>query len=620
MERLIPQSKITEIIEKLDIYEVVSKYITLKKSGRNYKANCPFHEEKTPSFLVSPEKQIFHCFGCGAGGNVINFLMKIENTDFSEAVYNAANTAGIKLAYIPGITAGENKKRNDILEVNRLSVRFFSENLGQNKNSLEYLSSRGFSEESFKRFSFGYAPGGNSFLRYLDEKDAPYEKFISAGLILKSFSRDEPQSGKLTDYFRNRLIIPIFDIKDNVIGFGGRALDENVQPKYLNTAENDVFKKGQVLYGLNWAKESIKKQGFVIIVEGYFDLLKLHINGLENVVAPLGTALTDFHLKALKRWTEKILLVFDPDQAGSSATLRSLEPILRNGFDVKIVPIPMGFDPDQAGSSATLRSLEPILRNGFDVKIVPIPMGFDPDTFVDNYGINAFRNFINEAKDFVEYKIALGSQVYDTGSAKGKAKLAAEILRLIELIPDTIEQKIYVKKMSEMLNIEEKDLFDRIKSLKVNDPDREEKKPVKKVSSYNVAEKLLIEIILQEPGFYNNIINRKDILSENIKNFLEFSLQNRESGVKFSTFVSQFQEENTINFISQFAFASEEINKEKKEKIFNECVSVMSKTVYTKKIDELKKTIKHKEENQESIDLELNEIQTLYYRLRGGGV
>ena len=592
MEQTIPQGKITEIIEKLDIYEVISQYITLKKSGRNYKANCPFHEEKTPSFLVSPEKQIFHCFGCGVGGNAINFLMKMENISFAEAVYQSAKIVGVHISPTFGFTSKDNERKNSILESNKIAFQFFSENLlyKNNKTVLDYLSSRGFSEINFKRFSLGYAPYGNRFVSYLKEKSFTLEKFISAGLILKASFKDNNTSEKIVDCFRDRLIIPIFDLKDNIIGFGGRTLDENIQSKYLNTAENEVFKKGQILYGLNWAKESIKKYGFVIIVEGYFDLLKLHLNGLDNVVAPLGTALTDFHLKILKRWTEKILLVFDSDQAGSSATLRSLESILRNRFDAKIAPL---------------------------------PLGLDPDSFVDNYGINSFKNFINEAKDFVEYKISLGSQIYDIKSAKGKAMLALEILKLTELIPNAIEQKIHIKKISEILNIEEEDLFDSIKKVKINNF-KEEKYPIKKISSYRLAEKMLVELILQEPEFYYNIINRKeilkDILSDDIKNFLESYFQNKESDdVKFPTILLKFQEEKAINFISQFAFISEQIDKEKKQKVFDECLCVISKSAYLRKIEELKKIIRQKEEKQEPIDLELEEIQSLYYRLRSGG-
>ncbi|MDD3726520.1 MAG: DNA primase, partial [Candidatus Ratteibacteria bacterium] len=356
-------NQLEEIISKLDIVEVISEYLSLKKTGRNFKALCPFHQEKTPSFIVNQEKQIFHCFGCGEGGNVIRFLMKIDNISFPEAVQIAAKKAGVKV-----VPYGYNKNTGDegekIFKANEFAEECYKELLfsPQGRRALDYLIGRNLTEKDIRRFHLGFAPGTKDYLvNKIIEKKLEKRNFINAGLINKEGD---------TDTFRNRVMFPIFDIRGRIVGFGGRALDEEQQPKYLNTGENEVFSKGKLLYGIHQAKTPIKEKGFVFLVEGYLDVIKLHINGIENVVAPMGTSLTDEHLRFVKRFTERVLLSFDSDEAGINASLRNLESILKMGFETKICMLPVNFDPDR---------------------------------FIDEYGIEAFKKAIGQAMDFIDF-------------------------------------------------------------------------------------------------------------------------------------------------------------------------------------------------------------------------
>lgn len=327
-----------DIKSRLDIVDVISDYIELKKAGLNFKANCPFHSEKTPSFMVSQNKQIFHCFGCNAGGDIFGFVMKYENITFQEALKLLAKKAGVKLSEYK-FEKDLTEKKDKLNAVQKEALNFYKKSLKESKKAREYLKSRNISNEMIDIFSLGYAYKEWKLLyNHLRGKGFEDSIITQAGLV---FSGDKG----LFDIFRDRVIFPIFNIHGEPIGFGGRAMDDTM-PKYLNTPETLLFKKSETLYGLNIAKDEIRKKDYVIIVEGYFDVIMCRQHGFLNVVAPLGTALTSGHIKKIGRFTKKIVLVFDNDAAGVAAAKRSIATINEPGFKCKVLLLPEGDDPD----------------------------------------------------------------------------------------------------------------------------------------------------------------------------------------------------------------------------------------------------------------------------------
>lgn len=332
-----------EIKSKLDLVEFISDYIPLKKSGQNYKGLCPFHSEKTPSFMVSPVKQIFHCFGCGIGGDVVGFLMKHENLSFGEALRYLAKKAGIRITEFPLDKNASSEKRGIILKINEEAMKFFMKNLHSSDAALSYLKNRCVNEESISKFCIGLATDQRDSLYKHMKKKGYTDSFLTyAGLVVSSASG----GGKgYRDAFRKRIIFPIFNLKNDIIAFGGRVMDESL-PKYINSPETEVFKKGETLFAINLSKDDVRKKGYAIIVEGYLDAIICHQYGFKNTVAPLGTALTSRHLQKLKLLTNKVVLVFDGDYAGISAARRSLAILCENDFKSKILLLPEGEDPD----------------------------------------------------------------------------------------------------------------------------------------------------------------------------------------------------------------------------------------------------------------------------------
>jgi DNA primase len=394
-----------DIKSRLDIVEVISDYVELKKSGQNYKANCPFHSEKTPSFTVSPVKQIFHCFGCGAGGDIVGFIMKYENLNFQETLKMLAKKAGIKLSGYK-FESDLSEKKEKLYAIQKEALKLFTEGLKKSKTARSYLDQRGIKDEMVEAFSLGYA----------DREWKSLYEYLKAGgfedsLIMQSGAVFTGEKG-LYDIFRNRLIFPIFNISDDAIAFGGRALDDSM-PKYLNTPETILFKKGETLYGLNIAKDEIRKKGYVMITEGYMDVIMCHQHNFINVVAPLGTALTAGHLHKLGRFTKKVLLVFDGDVAGIAAAKRSIALLYEHGFKSKVLLL---------------------------------PEGDDPDSFLRGNGSNAFQTRLSKAKGMVEFIMGL------KGERTDNIRTAVEI---ISSTKDMILREELFKELSEKSGIRE---------------------------------------------------------------------------------------------------------------------------------------------------------------------
>ena len=423
----IPGYLIDQIRQSNNIVEVISEYLPLKKAGSNFRALCPFHQEKTPSFMVSPQKEIFHCFGCGEGGNVFNFLMKHEKISFIEAVERLAERAGISL---PKDKASQqeasriSEEKKSLFEINHYAADFFHRCLksaSSAQKAREYLKKRGLGEETINNFGLGYAPGsGGGLLEPAVNRGYSKELLEKAGLITFSEKRNH-----YCDLFFDRIIFPISDVQSRIIGFGGRALGDQ-SPKYLNSPETAVFSKGKTLYALNRAKESIQKKNQVIILEGYTDVLTCHEFGIENSVATLGTALTSDHVSIISRYAEQVVIVYDADTAGIKAALRGLDMFIRSGLKVRVVALPQGSDPDD---------------------------------FLRSQGVEKFQREISQSLSLVDYRIKLVLQTTDLNSSEGKVVLVEEVLPTIARIKNLIEQKEEIKKLSRLISVDEETLL-----------------------------------------------------------------------------------------------------------------------------------------------------------------
>lgn len=384
-----------EIIDKIgernDIAAVISEYVSLKRSGANLKALCPFHTEKTPSFVVNTQKQIFHCFGCGEGGNVFSFLMKIENIEFPDALKMLAERSGIEISYSERHDDAKDEK-NRLLKLMSEANEYYHKNLLDSKEAAGarlYLKNRGIDLKTVSRYKIGYAP-------------------------FKTENADYPK-------FRNRVIFPIFDVKNRVLGFGGRVLDNSL-PKYINSPDSKIYHKGEILYGLNFAKEGIRKSGSVFVVEGYFDLIRMQMFGIENTVATLGTALTANQIRLLKRLCERIYFVYDPDTAGQSAALRGMELVKSEDIDVRVISL---------------------------------PNGQDPDTFLLSNGKDAFVKLQDSALDFFDFCFSRSLGKNDVKTVSGKTKVIEALADIVYSSPNPIERDSYVKKVADKLCLKE---------------------------------------------------------------------------------------------------------------------------------------------------------------------
>lgn len=410
-----PEELIEEVRIRNDIIEVVSSYVKLERKGRRYFGLCPFHNEKSPSFCVEPAKQFFYCFGCNKGGSVIQFIMGIEHLDFLEALKFLAERAGIILPE-PEDTVEKEKSRlrSQILDINKEAARFFFSRLaGKNGTRAQgYLKKRGLFEKTIRQFGLGLAPSGwNELTKMLLNKGAEKDLLLSSGLSL------ETKNGELIDRFRDRIMFPIFDIRGNIIGFGGRVID-GTQPKYMNSPDTPVYNKSRELYGLNYARQSKSKK--LLIVEGYMDVISLHQAGIDYAVASLGTALTQSQAWILKKYAEEVIIAYDSDSAGQAATLR--------GLDI-------------------------LEKAGCNIRVLLIPDGKDPDDYIKNNGPEKFKNLVDRAISLLDYKIRAEKNMYNLDIVDDKLKLLNSIADILAAHDNSIERELYTKNYAEQYGI-----------------------------------------------------------------------------------------------------------------------------------------------------------------------
>lgn len=430
---------VDEIKTRLDIVDVVSEHVSLKKSGSSYKGLCPFHSEKTPSFIVFPTTQTWHCFGaCGTGGDVFSFLMKMENLDFPEALRRLAQKAGVQLEPLQPRDSELQKQLDRLFDIHAAAAAYFSAALRSpaGKIGRDYAAQRGLSEDTVQAFQLGYAADEwRSLSNHLLERAYQRDDLLEAGLII------EREDGGYYDRFRGRFIIPIRDSRGRVIAFGGRILGEG-QPKYLNSPQTPLFNKGAVLFGLDLAKGAIRAQGYVIIVEGYMDVLQAHQAGIGNVVASMGTALTERQLGLLKRMTKRYVLALDPDLAGDQGTLRGLT-VARQTLDRQMVPVPTARGWIRYES-----------RLDADIRIMALPVGKDPDDLLRE-SPELWQSLVEAAIPVVDYYFNVSRQDLDLNTAKGKSELVQRLRPIVSEIRDEVERTHYIQKLARMVRADE---------------------------------------------------------------------------------------------------------------------------------------------------------------------
>ena len=457
----LPRGFADDVKNQGDIVRVVSDYVTLKKRGANYLACCPFHSEKTPSFNVHPGKGLFKCFGCGVGGSIFDFVMRIEGCGFPEAVRIVAEKSGIP---IPVVDETEDHKkisrdRDIVLRLNEWAAEFFELQLDEGAGAREYIRSRGITDETTKLFRLGYAPDSwDALTNHLKDRGATTDEIHSSGLaVIKD-------TGGFYDRFRGRVIFPITDSQGRVIAFGGRVMGEG-EPKYLNSPETALYTKGRNLFALAHAKNEIRSLGFAILVEGYLDCIIPFQEGVHNVVASLGTALTDSQVRLLRRYMDQPQIV-------------------------------VNFDPDSAGQAATMRSIDVLLAEGFKVNILAMPTNQDPDEFVRSHGVDRFRELLKTTQPYLDYIIDTSIAGHDTSRPTGKVAAIDAILPHLARMRDKVARADYAGQIADRLKIDSHIVREELKRTATNRQHSLDKKRVRAAEEITVGERQLLELML----------------------------------------------------------------------------------------------------------------------------
>ncbi|MBN2572311.1 MAG: DNA primase [Ignavibacteriales bacterium] len=579
----IPEAKIEEIRRAANITDIISFYVQLRKRGRNFVGLCPFHQEKTPSFTVSEEKQIYHCFGCHAGGNVFNFLMNYKNISYIEAVLEVAEYAGISIQF----DKSENKSLQSDIEIlydiTLTAAKYYSDNLLNNPKgeiAKGYLRQRNMKPQTKRLFGLGYAlPIWDDFYNFVIKNKVNKDKANELGLIEKR------EDGSYYDKFAGRLIFPIFSTNGRVIAFGGRLLDNDEKyAKYLNSPESKIYQKRKSLYGLYHSKDEIRRLNKAILVEGYMDLISLYQNGIKNVVASSGTSLTEEQVQLLSRFTRNIAVIFDADIAGQKATARSIELLLKNDFDIQIVELP-------------------------DTE--------DPDSFINNYGPEEFEEMVRHSSNFLEFYV---NQMNRQGVLSDPSKQTdgiREIIRLLSLISDDLKRNLFIKAISKKFNLREKLLESELdKVLSRARRPYSENRDVKTFSKDKMHEvegldenqkenKIELEIIKllfiddkEIMDFIIGSVDTEDIQNKNYNKIFRIVWENYQLGnFNVAHIIETITETDIKNFVLSLSLSDFSISKNwddnfNKDKIKQDIYRFTYETVQKFKLEKIKKQIK----------------------------
>ena len=573
-----------EIKSKNDIVDIVSQYVVLKRSGRNFFGLCPFHKEKSPSFSVSPDKQIFHCFGCGVGGNVFHFISKIENVNFKESVELLAGRAGIEL---PTSDNAEDDKlaklKSRVYEVNSCAAEFYHQNLYKPtaKPAQNYVKKRHLDNKTLKAFKIGYSCRFDELYKELHSKGFTEEEILASCLVNKN------RDGKFIDRFRNRLMFPIFDTHERVIAFGGRVLDDS-KPKYINSPEDIVYSKGRNLFAFNIAKKGNPKS--IIMVEGYMDAVSLHQRGIHNAVASLGTALTEAQGRLLRRSCEKVIIGYDADGAGQAATLRGLE----------------------------------ILQNlGCDVRILQIEGAKDPDEFVVKYGPERFQKYVDNAISLVEFKVKMLKKDLNLDIVNDKIKFLNEVAKILSRVENNMEREVYIDKISLEYKVSKDSIYAEINKLLYanNKADKKLERKVVPVHTNNIEsqqvdektkkrESLIIYLLINYPdesyGALENIVKNNLIKIERNINIINKLYEEHEKGnINIENIIDLFVDENTVNYLSGIMTTDFEISD------INKCIEDILVTYRKELLLQKRNEVINKIDNAQKENLTKEEIAKL---------
>ncbi|TET12902.1 MAG: DNA primase [Dehalococcoidia bacterium] len=471
-------STIDEIKQRLDVVDVVDSYLRLEKAGRNFKALCPFHQEKTPSFFVFPERQSWRCFGCGSGGDLVSFVMKKEGVDFSEALKMLAERAGVSLARRK--ETAKDKAADRLYQINEAAAQYYHDVLLKEpiaEPARDYVKGRGLDQKTVADFQLGFSPG-EGLKEHLTKLGYAEKELLALGLLGE-------REGRTYDYFRHRLMFPIRDIRGKVVGFGARALDDSL-PKYLNSPLTEVFDKSGVLYGIDRAKGAIRERKLAVIVEGYTDVITAHQHGAANVVASMGTALTEKQIKILRGLTRSLAFALDPDVAGDAATMRGIE-VARRSLDRQNVEL-----PGLLGARSKLRA---------EIKIMPLPRGKDPDAVIRE-DPQEWQRLVDEALPLMDHLITVVASKVDLTRPEGKSLASEQLLPLIAELGDETQREFYLGKLAGLLGVRDKVLLDKAARLHRSpreEVDKVESRHLAASSSRDPLEEYCLALMLQHP-------------------------------------------------------------------------------------------------------------------------
>ena len=558
-----------EIRSSNDIVDIISQYVVLKRSGRNFFGLCPFHKEKSPSFSVSPDKQIFHCFGCGKGGNVFHFISQIENVNFVESVGILAERAGITLPTSNNDEEDQKQKlKSRIYEINSIAAQFYHENLYKptSKQAQEYVKKRKLDNKTLKEYSIGYAGNYDELYKELVKKGYTEQEILASSMILKN------NNGQFLDRFRKRFMIPIKDVRERVIAFGGRVLDDS-KPKYINSPENIVYSKGRNLFGLNVAKKN--KMEKIIVVEGYMDAISLYQRGITNVVASLGTALTEHQGRLLGKYAKQIIIGYDADGAGQAATMRGLEILQNLGYDVRVLQLD---DPN--------------------VK--------DPDEYVIKNGTGRLNRCVDNSISLVEFKVKMLKNTLNINTASDKIKFLNEVAKIISKVDNNIEKEIYIERISKEYDVSKEAIFAQTNKLQYNSnlgskilerritPVKQTKaETVEFNDNINRRENMIISLLLTENSHayenLKNIVRPENFKTDVNRKIAEILYEEYEKGnSNINSILDSIKDEEMLNTITKIMaddYDITDINKAiidiikiyEKEKIIEEKKQIITK-------------------------------------------
>jgi DNA primase len=585
----VAEDKISQVREATDIVDLISNYLTLKKSGKSFVGLCPFHTDSAPSFHVDPHKQLFHCFGCRKGGDIFNFVMEMEKMPFREALEFLAEKAGISLP-VTQVDFNREKEKEALYFANRWAANLFYKNLisPAGKIALDYIQKRGISQKTIKDFGLGYSfPGWDGLIQQAKKDSVSPEVLFKAGLIIRK------TDGGYYDRFRGRIMIPIVNLYKKVMGFGGRILvadDKNA--KYINSPETPIYHKGYILFGIYQSRQPIREKDRAIFVEGYTDLISMYQSGIKNVVATSGTALTPNQARLIKRYTENVSLLYDADTAGSLAAMR--------GADI-------------------------FLDEGLEVNIVTLPAGSDPDSYIQKHGAIKFKELLEHSFSIIQFKINTLSKKYNSSTSQRTSQIINEVLSSIGRIKNSIKQNLAVKEVAEHFRLEERAVMQQLDNIKRTgriQPTTIEKqqssqkvKPPRK-SKYDIAEEDLLRLVLEDSNWLPKIFQ-----------YLQLDeLQNREHRELFAIVLGIFQKnesfekKDVVNMITDPETSSKiaDILTKKigsnadRQQLFEDCLVLLKKRKLENRMHNLAQEIKIAQDKEQ----DASEYIKKYYQCR----